>query len=63
LVGDRINARRKALRLTQADLAKKLGISQPRVSQLIHSDDLNLRTIKKIAMALGVTESYLIREK
>ena len=63
MVGDRINARRKALRLTQADLAEKLGISQPRVSQLIHSDDLNLRTIKKIAMALGVTESYLIREK
>lgn len=39
--------------LTQRELADRLGWSQPRVSQILRSENLNLSTAADLAWALG----------
>ena len=44
---------RKAYRITQVDLAKKLGVRQATVSQVENSTDLYLSTLRKHIEAMG----------
>ena len=49
---DELMARRK---ISRTALAALLGVSQPRVTQILRGDDnLRLRTVARIAYALGV---------
>jgi ribosome-binding protein aMBF1 (putative translation factor) len=44
---------REALGVTQAELAKVLEVSQPRVSRLEHKEDVYLSTLENYIEALG----------
>lgn len=61
LAADRIVAARKARKLTQKALAKKLGMPQSQISRIERKPDrTTVRTLKKVAKALGVDVSTLI---
>jgi len=57
----RVDSWREHLGLTQKEVADKMGISQPALSQ-IESGDTKLRpaTIKKLAKVLGIPADYLV---
>lgn len=63
-IGDRIKLRRKELKLTQAQLAKKVGVSHASISQweseTTAPDGANLLSVAK---ALGCTAEYLLKGK
>src|SRR5438132_6786305 len=44
---------RKLEGVTQVELARKLGVKQPAVSQLEKQDDLQVSTLQRIVKALG----------
>lgn len=44
---------RKALELSQSDVAAQLGITQSAISQLEHADDLKLSTLENYLNKLG----------
>lgn len=47
---------RKAMRLTQAHVAKKMGVTQGRVSEIEASDDaIQVSTLRAYAEAIGAT--------
>ena len=53
-IGERIRNLRQQMGLTQADLAKKLGVSQQIVSRIeMGQDNMALLTSKKVAQGLG----------
>ncbi|MCK4660159.1 MAG: helix-turn-helix transcriptional regulator [Phycisphaerae bacterium] len=61
LAGERIVAARKAAGLTQKQLGQKLKLPQSQISRLErHPDRTTVRTLKRIAKALGVDVSALI---
>lgn len=49
-----IKAWREHLRLTQSDIAQRLGISQPAYAKQENSSKLRAATVAKIARALGL---------
>ena len=59
-VGENIKKRRKEKGLTQKELAKKLNVSEPMISQYESKETLKLETIRKIAIALDVTLNVLL---
>ena len=62
LAGLEIADARKAAGLTQKQLGEKLGLPQSQISRIERSPDhTTVRTMKKIAKALGVDVSALIR--
>lgn len=44
---------RKARHITQKQLAANLGMAQPSLAKMEKQDDLHIRSLKKIAMAMG----------
>lgn len=61
-IGKRIKARRKSLGLTQVDLALRVGIKQPTLSQ-IESDqtkEMEASTLAGLCRELMLTPDYLI---
>lgn len=58
-VGERIKQRRKELKISQADLARRVGISQATLSQLESNGSHSTREIARLAAALGVTALWL----
>lgn len=52
-LADRVKALRKTRRLTQAGLAKRMGVSQSAVAQMEAAPTLEIRTLAKLALALG----------
>ncbi|MTV36931.1 helix-turn-helix domain-containing protein [Duganella radicis] len=54
-----VRAWREHLKLTQAEVAGRLGITQPSYAKQEASQGLRLATLKKIATALGVTPAQL----
>ncbi len=54
-----IQAWREYLRLTQAELAARLAISQSALAQLETSANLNKATLRRVAQALGITVAQL----
>ena len=61
-VGDRIKQLRKEKRLTQVELAKRLGVSQAMITQYENHqrEPKKFDTIKKIAAALEVTPEDIL---
>lgn len=54
-----VRAWREYLKLTQAEVAARLGISQPSYAKQEASDALRKSTIEKIARALGIVAEQL----
>ena len=52
---------RKLEGVTQVELAEKLGIKQPAVSQLEQSDDMQVSTLQRIVKALGGVLEITVR--
>ena len=46
---------RKLEGITQVELARKLGVKQPAISQLEQQDDMQISTLQRIVKALGGT--------
>lgn len=59
-----INIVRKALGMTAAQLAGRLGITQPRIAKMeSNEENLKLATMKKVAEALGCEFVYYFKPK
>ena len=52
---------RKLEGVTQVELAEKLGIKQPAVSQLEQQDDMQINTLQRIVKALGGVLEITVR--
>ncbi len=44
---------RKHMDVTQAELARALGVTQPTLSKLEHQDDMQVSTLRRLIEALG----------
>lgn len=53
-LGHAICHRRKALKLSQGELAKQSGVSQPTISEIENGNGGNIRTVFLILNALGL---------
>jgi transcriptional regulator with XRE-family HTH domain len=63
LVGHRIQARRKRANITQAQLAKTLGMSISQISRIEGGKRLPpVSTLLRIATAIGTTPGHLLRD-
>ena len=51
---------RETFGLTQADLARMLGVSQPRIAQMEKQKTVTLEMLRKIADKLGLSLKELI---
>jgi len=54
---------RKLGGVTQVELARKLGIKQPAISQLEQQDDMQVSTLQRIVKALGGDLEITVRLK
>lgn len=61
-LGARVLDRLTDLGISQSELARRVGISQPSVNALIHRNKTGSRNLHKIARALGTTPAYLTGE-
>jgi transcriptional regulator with XRE-family HTH domain len=60
-IGDQLKRERIAQTMTQAELAKKAGISAAALSRIETNEaDPHVSTIRKLSDALGVEPRYLI---
>ena len=61
-IGKRIVRRRKSLKISQIDLAEKIGISNNYLSSIEHGKEKpSLDILVKICNAISVTPDYLIK--
>jgi transcriptional regulator with XRE-family HTH domain len=62
-IGHRIIVRRAILRMTQADLARRLGLARSYISMLENGErPLNDELLLRIAAALDCKPEYFLRE-
>lgn len=61
-LGERIEAGRVAIGISQAELARRVGIRQSTMNSLINGDSRSSRSIVAIARELGTTPAYLTGE-
>ena len=54
-MGDEIKRIRDKFNLTQIELAKMLGVSQPRIARMEKQKTVTIKMLRKIAQALGVS--------
>ena len=61
-IGDRIRERRKALGLTQTELAQRLGLTSKAAISTVENnkEDMTTERIRKYAAALNTTPQYLM---
>lgn len=59
-IGENIKRIRISKKLTQSELGKRMGVSQPAIGQFEHAHHLKFSTIKKIAAALDVPAGEII---
>lgn len=63
-IGERIRKRRQALKITQQELAKALGVTPQHISGIEQEKrSPSLSFLSKLAEELGVTTDYLISGK
>ena len=62
LLADRIKSRMEVCELSQAALARKVGVSQQSIGRLVTGEAMGSRYLHKIAAALGTTPAYLTGE-
>jgi len=58
-LGSRIEERRKSLGISQAELARRVGVRQSTMNSLINGDSRSSRSIVQIAHELQTTPAYL----
>jgi len=51
---------RKAAQMTQAEVARKLGVGQGVISRLEHRDDMLLSTLREYLMATGAESAAIV---
>lgn len=61
-LGSRIDERRKEIGLSQAELARRVGVRQSTMNSLINGDSRSSRSIVAIARELATTPAYLTGE-
>nr|WP_246346895.1 helix-turn-helix domain-containing protein [Sphingomonas jinjuensis] len=61
-MGERIEERRKVVGISQAELARRVGVRQSTINSLINGESRSSRSIFKIARALLTTPEYLYGE-
>ncbi len=61
-LGDRIEQRRIAIGLSQAELARRVGVRQSTMNSLIKGNSQSSRSLVKIARELRTTPQYLTGE-
>ena len=62
-VGEQIVARMAERRMTQADLAREMGVSRARVSQILRgNDNLTLKSIVAVAIALDCRIEFRLQD-
>lgn len=62
IVGERIQERLRAKGLSQSELARRVGVSQPMVNALIRGASQSTPKLHKIARELGTSPAYLSGE-
>lgn len=62
IVGERVESRMKAAGLSQAELARRVGVAQPTIFKLIRSSKKGSVHLHRIARILGTTPAYLSGE-
>lgn len=62
LIGDRVAERMQGQGLSQAELARRIGISQQAVGKLVHGNSRSSTHLHRIARELGTTPAYLSGE-
>lgn len=60
-IGERVKRRRLELNMTQAELARLIGVTQPKLSNLERGVEggATIKTAKRLARALGCSLDYL----
>lgn len=64
MLGDRIQARMQQLGMSQADVARRAGLSSGHVSDLVTGNKgkrVSAETVEKLARALKVSPSFFLR--
>jgi phage repressor protein C with HTH and peptisase S24 domain len=61
-VAERLSQKMAEMGLTQAELARRVGVSQPTIFKLASAQSTNSVHLHKIARALGTTPEYLLGE-
>jgi transcriptional regulator with XRE-family HTH domain len=61
-LGARIEERRQALGISQAELARRVGVRQSTMNSLIKGDSQSSKYLHRIARELGTTPAYLSGE-
>lgn len=61
-LGRRVSERMIALGLSQAELARRVGVSQPTIFNVIHRSKKGTTHLHRIARELGTTPAYLTGE-
>ncbi|MEA1083238.1 helix-turn-helix transcriptional regulator [Sphingomonas sp. CD22] len=61
-LGERMAARMKALGLSQAELARRVKVSQPTISAIFNGDTQRPKHLRAIALELETTEAWLLGE-
>ena len=61
-LGERVEERRQAIGISQAELARRVGISQSTMNSLINGDARTSRSLHKIARELKTSPEYLSGE-
>lgn len=61
-LGQRIEERRQELGISQAELARRVGVRQSTMNSLINGESRTSRSLLKIARELQTTPAYLIGE-
>ncbi|NJC33887.1 transcriptional regulator with XRE-family HTH domain [Sphingomonas jejuensis] len=62
LIGQRVQERLAAAGLSQAELARRVGVSQPTIFNLIHRSKKGSTKLHAVARELGTTPAYLSGE-
>jgi transcriptional regulator with XRE-family HTH domain len=63
-LGDKVRVKREESHLTQAELAKRAGLTQATISRIERKEVKQLKSdaIRKLAQALGVTTDFLVSD-
>ncbi len=62
VVGERLKSRLEQTGISQAELGRRVGLTQGAISHLISGDSRGSKHLHKIARALGTTPAYLVGE-
>jgi transcriptional regulator with XRE-family HTH domain len=60
---NKIEEIRKRLKLNQAEIAAKMGISRGGLQKMIYSENISVKNLEKLSEILGVNPAYWWKEK